>query len=174
MYKASSAPALLRIGNWSVMLEVSPDAILPRFQRRLHVYRASALPASKLSPCLQVGTTASPRAARMLVGRSIVPDSSEARGMSREAPSDAQQCRMGGGCGRREHFWARLRLRAAGRVFRTLKLPQAKCSFDAAWKALSGDMSATAGGQGGRLRRAPRALRATPPCPTRCARTRVK
>ena len=91
MYKASSATALLRIGHWSVMLEVSPDAILPRFQRRLNVYRASALPASKLSPCLQVGTTASPRAARMPVGRSIVPDSSEARGMSREAPSDAQQ-----------------------------------------------------------------------------------
>ena len=108
MYKASSATALLRIGHWSVMLEVSPDAILPRFQRRLHVYRASALPASKLSPCLQVGTTASPQAARMLVGRSIVPDSSEARGTSREAPSDVQQCRMGAGCGRREHFlgWA--------------------------------------------------------------------
>ena len=92
MYKASSATALLRIGHWSVMLEVSPDAILPRFQRRLHVYRASALPASKLSPCLQVGTTASPQAARMLVGRSIVPDSSEARRTSREAPSDVLTC----------------------------------------------------------------------------------
>ena len=163
MYKASSATALLRIGHWSVMLEVSPDAILPRFQRRLHVYRASALPASKLSPCLQVGTTASPRAARMLVGRSIVPDSSEARRTSREAPSDAQQCRMGGGCGRREHFWARLRLRAAGRVFRTLKLPLAKCSFDAAWKALSGAMRATSCAQGvgsQRPRKSRRLLRA--------------
>ena len=70
--------------------------------------------------CLHVGTTASPQAARMPVGLIIVPDSSEARGMSREAPSDAQQCRMGGGCGRREHFWARLRLRAAGRVFTAL------------------------------------------------------
>ena len=147
MYKASSATALLRIGHWSVMLEVSPDAILPRFQRRLHVYRASALPASKLSPCLQVGTTASPQAACMPVGRSIVPDSSEARGTSREAPSDVQQCRMGAGCGRRELFWAGLRLRAAGKVSRTLKLPLARCSFNAAWKELSGAMRATSGDQ---------------------------
>ena len=147
MYKASSATALLRIGHWSVMLEVSPDAILPRFQRRLHVYRASALPASKLSPCLQVGTTASPQAARMLVGRSIVPYSSEARRTSREAPSEAQQCRMGAGCGRRELFWAGLRLRAAGKVSRTLKLPLARCSFNAAWKELSGAMRATSGDQ---------------------------
>ncbi len=147
MYKASSATALLRIGHWSVMLEVSPDAILPRFQRRLNVYRASALPASKLSPCLQVGTTASPQAACMPVGRSIVPDSSEARGTSREAPSDVQQCRMGAGCGRRELFWAGLRLRAAGKVSRTLKLPLARCSFNAAWKELSGAMRATSGDQ---------------------------
>ena len=163
MYKASSAPALLRTGHWSVMLEVSPDAILPRFKRRLHVYRASALPASKLSPCLQVGTTASPQAARMPVGRSIVPDSPEARRTSREAPSDAKQCRMGGGCGRREHFWAGLRLRAAGRVSRTLKLPLAKCSFDAAWKALSGAMRATSCAQGvgsQRPRKSRRLLRA--------------
>ena len=100
-----------------------------------------------LSPCLQVGTTASPQAARMPVGRSIVPDSSEARGTSREAPSDVQQCRMGAGCGRRELFWAGLRLRAAGKVSRTLKLPLARCSFNAAWKELSGAMRATSGDQ---------------------------
>ena len=165
MYKASSATALLRIGHWSVMLEVSPDAILPRFQRRLNVYRASALPAFKLSPCLQVGTTASPQAACMPVGRSIVPDSSEAHGTSREAPSDVQQCRMGAGCGRRELFWAGLRLRAAGKVSRTLKLPLAKCSFDAAWKALSGAMRATSGAQRTpeRLRRGYRAKRQSRP-----------
>ena len=108
MYKASSATALLRIGHWSVMLEVSPDAILPRFQRILHVYRASALPASKLSPCLQVGTTASPQAACMPVGRSVVPDSSEACGTSREAPSDAQQCRMGAAVDGASSSWAGL------------------------------------------------------------------
>ena len=129
------------------MLEVSPDAILPRFQRRLHVYRASALPASKLSPCLHVGTTASPQAARMPVGRSIVPDGSEARGTSLEAPSDVQQCRMGAGCGRRELFLGWAALRAAGKVSRTLKLPLARCSFNAAWKELSGAMRATSGDQ---------------------------
>ena len=135
------------------MVEVSPDAILPRFQRRLHVYRASALPALKLSPCLQVGTTASPQAARMPVGRSIVPDSSEARGTSHEAPSDAQQCRMRDGCccRRRELFLGWAALRAAGKVSRTLKkTPTAKVlifSFNAAWKELSGAMRATSGDQ---------------------------
>ena len=96
---------------------------------------------------LQAGTTASPQAACMPVGRSIVPDSSEAHGTSREAPSDVQQCRMGAGCGRRELFWAGLRLRAAGKVSRTLKLPLARCSFNAAWKELSGAMRATSGDQ---------------------------
>ena len=108
--------------------------------------------AIKAMPAMHDGQPPSEQlASRMLVGRSIVPDSSEARRTSREAPSDAQQCRMGGGCGRREHFWAGLQLRAAGRVSRTLKrtlkLPLAKCSFDAAWKALSGAMRATSGAQ---------------------------
>ena len=63
--------------------------------------------AIKAMPAMHDGQPPSEQlASRMLVGRSIVPDSSEARRTSREAPSDAQQCRMGGGCGRRElHFW---------------------------------------------------------------------
>ena len=150
MYKASSATALLRIGHWSVMVEVSPDAILPRFQRRLHVYRASALPALKLSPCLQVGTTASPQAACMPVGRSIVPNSSEARGTSREAPSDVQQCRMGAGCGRRELFWAGLHFEPPEKSLRTLKLPPTgkvliQCGLERAFRRYAGDLRGPTG-----------------------------
>ena len=51
---------------------------------------------------------ASPQAACMPVGRSIVPDGSEARGTSREAPSDAQQCRMGAAVDGASSSWAGL------------------------------------------------------------------
>ena len=56
----------------------------------------------------KLGTTASPQAACMPVGRSVVPDSSEACGTSREAPSDAQQCRMGAAVDGASSSWAGL------------------------------------------------------------------
>ena len=86
-YSSPSDRALVRDAGGEPRCD---PAKIPKEIACLPCERSSSSP-SKLSPCLHVEMTASPQAARMPVGRSIVPDSSEARGMSREAPSDAQQ-----------------------------------------------------------------------------------